>query len=319
MSEEGGPRFSLPAGEGVGALLGLAAGDTAGGGFPGGYSASTQQATIVAYHLLRHGAIDRALLGAELAELDGDQRDPSAFRAPSADLRHWLDSRDGSGPDLVSVPSLDPAVRVAAVGVWFRQRPQDLLEAALETARVTHLDAPSAVLAAATSAAVAAACFAQNGRDMMMAVTDLAAHAARAVAGEDYRFSHVDAVFEVVERLRLAGGMLGSDEDRLLDEVGRDPVGLGVCGLTLAAPMTPEPHRPLQMAAAIGGSPLGAMVGAVVGARSGVRAWPWAFPNDTWFVAIGQRLVAGTRDLVDLPVPYAVEQRITHAPDLRQI
>ncbi|MGA7270739.1 MAG: hypothetical protein WB239_06680, partial [Acidimicrobiia bacterium] len=73
----------------------------------------------------------------------------------------------------------------------------------------------------------------------------------------------------------------------------------------------------IAQAAEAGGSDLAALVGAVVGARVGVRVWPWSIPNDTWFVAIGQRLIAGSRDLADLPVPFAVEQRLTYTDDRR--
>ena len=43
--EEQAPLFSLPLGEGSGALLAAAAGDVAGGADPHGYSALTQTAT----------------------------------------------------------------------------------------------------------------------------------------------------------------------------------------------------------------------------------------------------------------------------------
>lgn len=313
MSEEVGPRFSLLAGEGDGALLGLAAGDTAGGEHEGGYAACTQQAVIVAYHLLRHGELDRDLLAMELLELDGDDRDPSVLRAPSAGLRRWLDSLRAGAVEHVSEPGLDPAVRVAPVGMWFRRRPDDLVSAALETARVTHLDASAAVLAAAAAGAVAAGCFAQNGRDMLMAVVDVAGEAADRIEHDALRYAHTEGVGDVLDRLRRAVDLVGSSPEELVGELGSDPIGLGVAGLAIAAPMVEEPHHSLEVAVQWGGSPLGALVGGVVGARVGVRYWPWTFPNDTWFVALGQRLVAGEPGLVNLPVPYAVEQRITYA------
>lgn len=293
-------------------MLCLAAGDTAGGAFEGGYAATTQQATVLAYHLLRHGALDRESLAREMAELDGDDRDPSVYRAPSADLRTWLDSVRADEPVLVSDPSIDPAVRVAPVGMWFRREPEDLIEAALETARLTHLDGPSAVVAAAAAGAVAAGCFAQNGRDMLMAVTDVARAAAARIGSEAFRYAHTDQIDDVVDRLRRSTTLVGEPSHVLAAELGGDPVGMVVAGLTMAAPQTDEPHHLIEAAVGYGGSPLGALVGAIVGARVGIRVWPWTFPNDTWFVAIGQRLIAGTAELADLPVPYAVEQRVTY-------
>lgn len=300
-------------------MLCLAAGDAAGAPDGSGYSATTQQAIVLAYHLLRHGALNRETLAQEMAEMDGDDRDPSVFRAPSPDLQSWLDSvRDGE-PVLASDPSVDPAVRVAPVGMWFRRRPADLIEAALETARLTHLDASSAVAAAAAAGAVAAGCFAQNGRDMLMAVTDVAQSAALKIASETFRYAHTDQIDDVARRLRVAFSLLGAPLDELRSELGEDPVGTVIIGLTLAARQVEEPARLLEDAVTVGGGPLGALVGAVVGARVGVRVWPWEFPNDTWFVAIGQRLIAGTAELADLPVPYAVEQRVTYAAGERLI
>jgi len=294
-------------------MLCLAAGDAAGGAHNSGYAATTQQATVLAYHLLRHGAMNREALAVEMAELDGDDRDPSVFRAPSTDLRSWLDSVREGAPVLASDPSVDPAVRVAPVGMWFRRQPEELIEAALETARLTHLDGPSAVVAAAAAGAVAAGCFAQNGRDLLMAVTDVAQSAAKKIESETFRYAHTEEIADVALRLRAAFPLLGASLEVLRAELGDDPVGSVIVGLTLAARQTEDPPSLIEAAVGVGGSQLGALVGAVVGARVGIRVWPWAIPNDTWFVAIGQRLIAGTAELADLPVPYAVEQRVTYA------
>ena len=83
-----------------------------------------------------------------------------------------------------------------------------------------------------------------------------------------------------------------------------------MAGLLLAAPVTDRHHGPIEQAARIGGSVLGAAVGGIVGARVGIKAWPWAFANDTWFAEIGRRLVRGPDEVRDLPIPYAVEQHL---------
>jgi hypothetical protein len=63
-----------------------------------------------------------------------------------------------------------------------------------------------------------------------------------------------------------------------------------------------------------GGSETGAVTGAIVGARSGLRLWPWRVANETWFAEIGRRLVTRYREVRDLPIPYAVEERTKLSP-----
>lgn len=298
-------------------MLCLAAGDVVGGASPQGYSAVTQQTIVVAYHLIRHGGIDREALAEEMSEMDGDHEAPSVFRSPSPQLRQWLDSYRGGEPVYAGEISLDPAVRVAPVGMWYRRQPDELVEAALETARLTHLDGSTAVIAAAGAAAVAAGCFAQNGRDLLMAVADVAERASESIRREEFRFSRIDQMDDVTDRLRRAGSMVGEGMARLVSSLGDDPAGLVAAGIALAAPAEGDPIRIITEAAEAGGSQLAALVGAVVGGRVGVRMWPWPIPNDTWFVAVGQRLIAGSRDLADLPVPFAVEQRLTLTDDHR--
>jgi len=293
-------------------MLGLAAGDAAGGAFADAYSAPTQQAVVVAYHLFRHGRLERESLASELIELDGGERDPSVYRETSPELRKWLDSVEAGEPEYGSELSLDPAMRAVPLGVWFRQRPDELIDAVLGSGRVTHLDAPSAVLATAVAGAVAGGCFAQNGRDLLMAVIEIAGRAIRAIESDDLRYAHIDRAGEIAGHLRRSLDLMDAPSDELIEQA-TDPLGMVVAGLALAAPVSSDPLEAIRSAAAVGGSSLGAVVGAVVGARVGVRAWPWKFPNDTWFVAMGERLVEGRTDLVDLPVPYAVEQRVSYS------
>lgn len=293
-------------------MLGLAAGDAAGGASASGYSAPTQQAVVVAYHLFRHGRLDRELLASELIELDGDERDPSVYREISLEMRKWLDSVRAGEPEYGSDLSLDPAIRAVPLGIWFRRRPEELVDAVLESGRVTHLDAPSAVLATALAGAVAGGAFAQNGRDLLMAVFEVAGRAVDAIELDGLRYAHIDQAGDVAAGLRRSLDLIGAPPHELAEEA-TDPLGIVVAGLALAAPVSPDPIGPIETAAAVGGSGLGAVVGAVLGARMGIRAWPWAFPNDTWFMAMGKRLVEGRTDLVDLPVPYAVEQRVSYS------
>lgn len=312
MPERDGALFSLSMGEGKGTMLGLAAGDTAGGVHPSGYAATTQQAVVVAYHLLRTGQLERDTLREGMLELSGDSRDPSVWRVPSEQLRRWYETAGEGEAELSAETGIDPASRVAPVGVWFRRDPEALVDASLETTRLTHLDAASALMAASVAGAVAAACFAQNGRDMLMAVADVTNRAAAKIENQSLRYSATEAVGDVVGRVRLAATSL--DQPEAPD--GSDPVGLVIAGLLLAAPAGADPEESVERAARIGSSPLAAIVGAILGARHGIRVWPWKFPNDTWFMAMGRGLVVGQpADMSDLPVPYAVEQRVTYASE----
>lgn len=327
MNQEGGPLFSLPVGEGVGALLCLAGGDAAGAapgesgmdGSPPVYGAPTQQAVVVAYHLLRHGEVRRESLTEELAALDGNERELSVFRGETPSLRSWLDSARKGDPLHVTDPGLDPAVRVAPVGMWYRRQPEELINAALETARVTHLDGHTAVTAAAVAGGVAASCFAQAGHDLMMAVADIAAQAARALSGASHRFAATDDLGAIIDRFRDAIPMVGRSAEEMSVVIGNDPLGLAIQGIVVAAGLDRDPAAAVAKAARIGGREAGAITGAMVGARVGVKIWPWDIPNDTWFVALGHRLVEKSTNLEDLPVPYAVEQRLSYSSGATEI
>ncbi|CAN5890916.1 hypothetical protein BH23ACT5_BH23ACT5_03470 [soil metagenome] len=324
-----GPRFSLRKGEGEGSLLCLAGGDSAGGAHPGGYSSFTQQAVILSYHLLRGGSIDRETLARELAELDGSPDEPSVFRATTGELRRWLDSMGESELTLSAEPSAEPAARAAPVGLWFRRDPEAAVGAALETARLTHLDGPTAVAATAAAGAVAASCFAQHGRDLILAAAEMASRAAEAISTQDFRYARLESIPDTLDRFWGAARFNGEPAEAIAAQVGMDPVGSVVAAIVLSAPLSSQPHELVEEGARIGGSVVGALMGAMIGARTGVRSWPWDIPNDSWFVALGQRLVAGESDmadassgearLADLPVPYAVEQRLTYAADVRPI
>ncbi|MGH8914683.1 MAG: hypothetical protein ACRDZM_09235, partial [Acidimicrobiia bacterium] len=124
-------RFSLVAGEGDGAMLGLAAGDTAGGAWEVGYSAVTEQATMVAYQLIEHGRLDPDSVTRAISELDGSDEEEPVYRAETPHLRAWLD-RAAAGALAPEVePSMDGAPRAVPLGVTFRRDPDMLRHEAL--------------------------------------------------------------------------------------------------------------------------------------------------------------------------------------------
>lgn len=304
-------RYSLVAGEGDGAMLGVAAGDTAGGAWQAGYSAVTEQATVIAYHLIESRDLDTKAVIRGLRELDGSEEEEPVYRGESAHFRAWLGRASDERPDS-GEPCLDGGPRAVPLGVAFRRRPGSLRLGSLALGRVFHADVPSVAIGVTTAAAVAASCFGQSGRDLVAGVAEtLELAAADAVAGGDPEAGWAAVVEDARSLVSLIGIVDG--EEALAAVTGDGEPGAweqAKAGLVLAAPPAERVHVPIEQAARIGGSALGAMVGGMIGARVGIRAWPWAFANDTWFAEIGRRLARGPRELGDLPIPYAVEQHL---------
>jgi ADP-ribosylglycohydrolase len=300
------PRFSLVAGEGDGAMLGLAAGDTAGGAWELGYSAVTEQAVVIAYQLIEQGHLIPDLVTAATLELDGSDSEEPVYRSESPNFRAWLDGAAAGHPAVEMGPSLDGAPRAVPVGVAFRRQPDVLRREALTLGRLFHGDDSSVLAGVVTAGAVAASCFGQSGRDLLAGVIEMIeplaselTQASRSIGDLSSLHSHL-GVADGAKALQLVSG-----------DGGMNPVWDQVkAGLLLAAPVIDRPHVAIEQAAKIGGSPLAGMVGGIVGARVGIRAWPWAFANDTWFAEVGRRLARGPNELTDLPIPYAVEHHL---------
>jgi hypothetical protein len=289
-------------------MLGLAAGDAAGGIWKLGYSAITEQATVLAYHLIEHGSLDTDLLVRELRELDGSGEEEPVYRAESGQFRAWLDRAAAGRPVPDEGESLDGAPRAVPLGVAHRRDPARLGEDSLALGRLFH-DDPSAILAGVVSAAaVAASCYGQSGRDLIQGVLEACEPAAASLGPGPVTSRLMDGLSALPGRVGVTDGV----EAMSVAAAGRDPGPweLVLAGLLLSAPPVEPFHLPLEQAARIGGSPLAAMVGGIVGARVGTKAWPWAFANDTWFAEVGRRLVRGPREVRDLPIPYAVEQHL---------
>lgn len=312
MTDPNEPLFSLPLEEGAGAMLAAVAGDVAGGADLSGYSAVSQGMTVVAYHVMTHGRADRSILERDLLVMDGSEDGRSVLRGVSPQLRGWLDSAVSGDAGASPEPVGEAAAWSVPLGVWFRRDPGGLVDAAVTVARAITIDGPSVVAAAAVGAAVAGACFAQSGRDLVLGAAETADRVLRVVEEERYRFARADEAGSVAGLLRHSAALV----DRPLAEIVRDfpadeATDAPVLGILLAAPVVSEPFRAIEAAAVRGGSLVGTITGGIVGARCGVRRWPWMVPNDTWFAAIGRRLVAGTSEVRDLPVPYAVEERLS--------
>lgn len=312
-TDQSTPLFSLLNGEGSGAMLAAAAGDVAGGASALGYSAITQQATVLAYHLLRNDGVDRQELIDDWLELAADGDSPNLYRSPSESFSSFLiAARAGEGA-ATAQPSAEPAARIHPVGVWYRLNPAKLVAAAIATSRITHSDATTVLAAAAIAGGVAASCFAQSGRDLVSAVAEVVDRCLAEMGDDDVSFSRLDDA-RVWQRELHQLIQSASTTDVIPSLGGREtqnPGDLVLLGILLAAPVGVEPYRQVEQAASLGGTELAAMVGAMVGSRVGIRSWPWVVPNDTWFAEIGRRLVSGNRETRDIPVPNHVEERLS--------
>ena len=303
--------YTVVAGEGDGFLLALAAGDTAGGVWELGYSAITEQATILAYEYIAYRSLDEDRVVAALLELDGLHDEEPVLRAESAELRMWLDRARAGSPVPGEEPSMDGAARATVLGVAHRRDPRRLIDDVARLGRLFHGDAASVAAGLIAGGAVAASCFAQSGLDLIAGVAELVSDGQDAISsGLDHPDRVVSLSREIERLLPYVGVNSGEDAMAAVGGDSGDPIQLALAGLLLAAPVAHRHHVPIEQAARIGGSTLGAVVGAIVGARVGIRAWPWAFANDTWFAEIGRRLVRGPDEIRDLPIPYAVEQHL---------
>lgn len=296
-------------------MLGLAAGDTAGGAWEMGYSAITEQTTVLAYDLIAHGQMDRARLVAALRELDGSNEEEPVYRSESPEFRAWLDRAAAGTPEPDDSPSLDPIGRSAPIGVLYRRNPEALYQEAIGLNRIFHTDGESILAGVITATAVAASCFGQAGRDLLKGVAEAIGPAVDEIALGSANPGDSDRITAAPDRINALVGSFGlrtagEAMAAVTDSSEHSPIDVILACLLVAAPTGEAPHEPVGQAAKLGGSNAGAAVGAMIGARTGIRAWPWPFANDTWFAELGRRLVRGPQEIRDLPIPYAVEQHL---------
>lgn len=305
------PLFSLVSGEGDGFMLGVAAGDAAGGAWELGYSAVTEQITVICYQLIQHRHLDPTMITRRVRELDGSEDGGSVYRAESPHFRVWLDRAATGSPMPDDEPATDGIARAVPVGVAYRRESRHVVEGAIELSRIFHRDAGSIAAGAISASAVAASCFGQTGRDLVAGVAEAVMPAIDDIAGGAVGEGRLESLEQDFSTAMDAVGTTSGEE--VLASLGddpADPIHQALAGVALAAPADEVPHGPVEQAARIGGSILGAAVGAIIGSREGIRAWPWAFANDTWFAEIGRRLTRGPDEIRDLPIPYAVEQHL---------
>ena len=308
--DDKGPLFSLVSGEGDGFMLGLAAGDTAGGAWKLGYSAYTEQATVISYHLIEGRTVQPETLTASLLEMDGLDGE-AVYRAETPEFRSWLNRSASGSSRSTSTPTVENLVRACPIGAAFRRDADEVVSKSIELSTMFTSDAASVIAGVVGASSVAAAAFGQSGRDFVAGVSEAVLGASAGLGRDVSSLARLEGVEQELHDATEHVGVVAADEvDRIVGGVDGDALKTAIAGLLFAAPMLDMPHRAIEEAARLGGSALGAFVGAVVGARVGIRAWPWPFANDTWFAEIGRRVVRGPDEVRDLPIPYAVEQHL---------
>ncbi len=332
------------------ALLGLAAGDVLGAGYEGMsapaiarlagngrlrprtgslYSDDTQQALVVAYHLLKHGEVVPERLADELVALALPSETGGVYRGPGPGFRSFVAHRlEGAGVDEAAQPSAGngAAMRVAPVAIRFAGDPAALAGQVLAASLVTHADPRGVAAAAAVASAVVAAARGQHGPDLLHTAADAAEDAEHALFSDHYgRLGPGEDWHTMSRSLRAAGTLAGRPPADVVAAVGAraasssayaDASGTApyapasvVTALVLAADPDGEPAGPVERVVALGGDAdtMGAITGAVVGARTGARQWPWPIPNALLLAEVGRRLAAGSQGTDGLPDLYELE------------
>ncbi len=332
------------------ALLGLAAGDVLGAGYegmrpatiarlagdgpllprPGAlYTDDTQQALVLAYHLLEHDRVDGEELADALVALAGPGGD-SVYRGAGPGFRAFAAHRlEGAAVAEAAQASAGngAAMRVAPIGIRFAGDLELLLDQALAAGLVTHADARGVAAAAAVATAVAVAAGGAAGPDLVHTAADAASDAEHLLFTDHYdRMGPGEDWHTFSEALRAGARLVGRDPAEVAAAVGERarrssafPDGSGVAtyapasvvtALVVAADRDGEPAGPVRRAVRLGGDAdtVGAIVGAVVGARTGAERWPWGVPNAGLLEEVGARLAAGARGTAGLPDLYELER-----------
>lgn len=332
------------------ALLGLAAGDVLGAGFEGSrpdpdrfaagvlpvpgsvYTDDTQQAMVLALHLLRHGSVDGTSLAREFLELHDTADRPGVYRGTGSGFRSFLQHlAEGASPDEAAQPSAGngAAMRVTPVAMRFPDDPARLVDEAVAAALVTHADPRGVAAAAATAAAVVGGARRVGAREYLH-------RAAEAAEDAEHRLfsDHVGSVapgdvwHAMSEALRAAEPLLGSSPAEVAARVGEYASRTSASGrsagtdayapasvvtaLVVAADPDVGPVEVLGSLVALGGDTdtMAAIAGAVAAARRGFDSWPWDIPNRELIVAVADAVVAGST-LQPWPDLYSVEASLT--------
>jgi len=267
---------------------------------PGLHSDDTQQALTISDVLIESGGFDEGLLvrkWVEMAQVEISGAKFGCHRGTGGGFRAWIRVYAG-GEDPASTglkPSMcdGAAMRSAPIGLFFRERRKERIDAAVRSALVTHTH-PHAVASAAAMAAAAAA--AMDGGDVLRRVAEETAEAERLVK-EGFMGRIPTGVAGAVGEFSAAMGRLEDWRElpleHALEAIARnaEPLvpGPGVPFATQSFSITAVPtalliasrhledYRAAVLEAVnLGGDAdsIGAMAGAVVGAWCGISGIP---------------------------------------------
>ena len=297
---------------------------------PGLYTDDTQQALAVARVLITAGVfspdlfIDTCLKLADAQS--GGEPDLGALRGVGANFRRSLDEwRRGEPWNRSGLDSSGngAALRVAPLGIFYRDDPQHLIRATIDCALPTHRRA-TGILAAVTQAQFTALLSTQQpGRvvveDMVHELLRGGTRAWEVLAGEyapyliappkpddpwmhvlkqlpEWTTKPVEAALEDIERNASATSLFSN----IRATSGYAPASVALA-LVLSLAFIRDPREALIQAATLGGDTdtVGALTGAALGALHGKNAFPadWlaALHNRDMLIAYAQALYAAAQ------------------------
>lgn len=295
---------------GAGCLLGLAAGDQGSGAAYGHHS---QLAMLVAYELLRTGAIEEVSLRHAVGRLAGGRAGRSRIRGAPLWLDGYLMQEKTSGLGAGPHGGTDVATRCVAIGVWHRDDVPALVADSVRAAAATHTDRPSIEAAVALAGAVAALSHGQHGRDLVAGALEVAQMAGSRIDGDPL---FVGDSGSIPAKLRRLVPLVGEPPSAIVAraEAERDSLGSVLAGIVIGAPLLSDPFDLISSAAVLRRRDVEVVVSALVGTQVGIVRWPSSIANDTWFAEVGRRLAERTRGIGDLPDLFEVEDRLSHGP-----
>lgn len=268
------------------------------------YTDDTQQALVLAECLIRFGRIDPswvaqtylALASPRGAYLGAHRGVGTRFRQVIEDLERGVPPEE-CGQDS---PGIGAAMRIAPLGLFYRDRPHGLLDAVLEASLITHRDIRSLAGAYAVAAIVRLMALGAErtpsllftlAHEVSSAETEIAKiHAGRVTAVRDHQHAMSVAIAKVesiLERPRHDAYMLlveeanrhGPDGDCRRPTKGFPAACIPTCLYLLMA--TESFEEALTEVINLGGDAdtAGAMLGAMAGAHYGVSKCPVGWLN----------------------------------------
>lgn len=304
-----GPLQRLDPQGGAGVPLAAAAADVA--RYGDRYTSQTQIATVLAYHLMEYGSIASPELASSLVGLH-DRPKGSLYVDLGPATLDWLD-RSLAGPTRPMVAAtVEPAGWIAPLAVWFLDDVDAMVRSVTEVVAMVTLDAPSVVTAGIAVGAIAGASMLMTGQDLVLGAAETGMAVFERLTAHR-RFNDLEVAERIppaLDDVKAAMRSTSLEVEALLARAGVPDRVLPVLqAIVVGADGATDGIRRIELACALGPE-AAVVVGAMVGGQGGLRRWPWRVSNETWFAEIGRRLQARNAEFRDLPIPYAVEERM---------